>query len=888
MKRLTVFALAIAGVIGVVPATSGALPPDLVAPPNSIIGTVTDEQGRPLPDIMVTDTSLTTSASTDLDGSFLLENLVAGTEYTLMTNDPAGNFLAGQSQPVTVSDVAGVRADIVLQRAPTTRVSGTVRDVNGVPLVGIRLSESQQGFHTFSGADGTFAFDGIRSDLGLTITATDPNGLHSQTFTNAGPVQPDGSTVIHIVMADEIPMLAGTVTDPAGLPVEGVSVSILEFGMSTATGPDGRFVFGGFSIDGTFTLSVDPRFVRPDLRPVDTPVTLVSGVSVNASVQLSRVATIDVTVTAGGAPAEAQVTVWSTNGESVGTRPVGADGRVTIPIFNDGQYLLQVESTTRGYASEFYPNSVFRAAATRFTIAGEQHVPVQVALEREAIISGTITMSNGSPGDYTQVVAVPVGAAEGEFAEIGGCNVPNDSDPPGTFRIACLHPSATWLIKGVGFGVSADGYYRNSQSAFNATRIPVRPGQTVKGIALRLPPKTPDPTFIGMSQTYFVTGTTTRGVRIYGTNFPRDFHALLLTAQPPFFGTPTTTITITGVINSNEAVATVTVASGAVGDFPLALDCQLRRAIGGSAGASNCLAIGDATTKVGTISGKVTDNRGRAVSRAVISLNSADGSFFFRTLVTGADGSYSAPGLPTGSYTVRFNGTEALNGQYWKGASGVATSTPVTVTAGRTTRSINAQLTRRGPITATSVSPAAVSSSNIEFDLIGSGFSPIAGGFQVLVDPGFGLFPLDVQAVSDTTLHARLQFFLQGGSYDVVLQWTGDNGTTKRTTCVKCLTVIGPLFISGVDGSIVAGTTSTLTLSGSGITGITDVTIDGTGITVDSFSEDGLGNLLVTVTATADATQDPFSGSLTLTVWRSDGSATQVFLFLETQAGAPV
>ncbi len=401
MKRLVVLALALAGIIGVVPAAATALPPGVVPGPNSITGTVTDESGQGLSPVLVYDPTFSISTVTEADGTYLLEGVPTGTEGVVTADDLFNRFPSSESESVIVSGDGTVVADIVMHPFPTAGISGTIRDTVGGPLSGITVTESQQGRSTVTTADGVYAFDGLRIDQSVTIFASDPSGLHRSNFNDIFDIAADGSSVLDLVLIDNVPSVVGLVTDPAGNAVAGASVSIPDIGGFAQTDGTGRFAVGDATADGTFTLSVDPTAVRPDLASADVPVTLVAGSSVTANVQLARGATIDLTVTAGGAPADATVALWSglQFGGVVQRAEVGVDGTVTLPIRADGDYYVEVTSRTTEFASEFYPDSIFREDGQRFTFAGEQHVAITVELEQAATISGTITRRHRTAAD---------------------------------------------------------------------------------------------------------------------------------------------------------------------------------------------------------------------------------------------------------------------------------------------------------------------------------------------------------------------------------------------------------------------------------------------------------------------------------------------------------
>ena len=884
MKRLVVFALAIAGVIagaiGVVPSTTTALPPDVIPGPNSITGTVTDEQGNPLNGVFVIDSTFTFSTFTDFDGTYLLDGLTSGTEYSVIAADQTGAYPQAQSDPVVASDAGPVVLDFVLHPFPTSSISGTVTDQDGVPLAGIGVRDQFTNKLAVSDANGRYVLDGLRLDQSYQLVASDPTGAHRFDFGFVGSVAPDGSTVLDFHLVAIVPALVGTVTDPDGAPVEGVSVFLREFGLGVTTGADGKYFIGDLGVSGDYTLDFDTRFSRPELRPVSLPVTLAAGTTVEVNVQLTRTATIDVTVTAGGAPADAHVRVWSAAGFNVAASlDVGPDGTVSLPIFNDGEYYLEVESNNFEFAGEFFPDTVFRENAQRFTILGEQHIPVAVDLERAATISGIITMPDGSLGDFSQVKAMPVGFPDDQIFASPSCNLPQPDDAPGTYRAGCLHPSVDWVLKGFGSGQADNGFYLNSQSSFNATPIAVDPGQAVTGIDIQLQPKSPDPTITGVSQQFFVTGTTTPGVHIFGTNFPADFHAITVEAFSGAFFNPVD-LTVTGRVSATELIATVAVPAGDIGPLPAQKQLLVRTSMGGGSESGVTLVIGDPTTPVATVSGRVTDSRGRGVGGISVLVTSTTlnefGGRAQTSTTTFADGRWTAQGVSPGTYTVQFEGTEAFNSQFWKQRTTATTATPITLNNGDIRTGINATLTRREPIKVFGASPR-LQVPNLSFDLVGQGLGPIRGGFRVFIATAFGNFPLQAESVSSSRLHVT--GFAFAGTWDIVTQWTGDDGTVKSTTCVGCIKVYDDLSAFAFDDTVQAGTTATLDYFGSGLVDITKVTVSGKDVKVVKFATSQGSNIDITFAVKKGAA----TGTREVTITRIDGRSFTTFMVV----GAP-
>ena len=562
MKRLAVFALAFAGIIGIVPATGDALPPGVVPGPNSITGTVTDVNGVPLEGIVLTDSSFAATTTSDVDGTYVLEGLQADTEYVVFANDPSGAHLDAQSGTVVVSAADPVTADITLADTPVQvrgSISGVVTDSAGTPLAGIRL-RADFGPEVTSATDGQFVLDNLSIDFPVQISASDPSGLHG--FFVGDPVlASEAGTPFDVALPDVALDVVGTVTDADGLPVAGAEVRDGFFGSPVITGPAGRYGLSAIGA-GTHTLQFDPPLSRPELRSASRDADVVDGQTTVVDVQLARAATLTVHVTGNGAGVEAQVTLWNatTGFFPAATGVTDADGNTTITVPGDGDYRLEVESHVVDFASEFVPGAVSMDNATTFTFTGEQHVSVDVPLIAAAQISGTITLPDGSPGNFFDAVATPVGVREDDVPRLSHCNLPADTDPPGTYRIGCINPTADYLVKVTGNGQADDEYYLDSPSPAHATAIALEPGQVVDRIDVQLNPKTPDPTLDAFAPQYFVTGTTTTGVHIFGSNFTSDPTALRIDTNG-FFAGVNATVVVNSVINSHEAIVTVTVAA---------------------------------------------------------------------------------------------------------------------------------------------------------------------------------------------------------------------------------------------------------------------------------------------------------------------------------------
>ncbi|MDP2290532.1 MAG: hypothetical protein Q8M22_05045, partial [Actinomycetota bacterium] len=159
-------------------------------------------------------------------------------------------------------------------------------------------------------------------------------------------------------------------------------------------------------------------------------------------------------------------------------------------------------------------------------------------------------------------------------------------------------------------------------------------------------------------------------------------------------------------------------------------------------------------------------------------------------------------------------------------------------------------------------------SQELSFDLRGEGLSPIAGGFRVFMDIDGYLSPLQVTVVSDTTLHVTGYAYVNG-TFDIVTQWTAADGTTRESRCVGCISAYSPLQVFAPwEANAPRGSTTTMAFSGSGLADLTKVRVSGTGVSVESWSIDEYGQLVVAIRATATAAV----GSRDVTVTRRDGA----------------
>lgn len=136
----------------------------------ALTGTVTDAQGAPLTDVMVTATQAasgeTTFAHTGPDGAYVLPDLVGGLYYVLFTADGFAPTFAGGartwSDAAPLAVVTRTAVDLRLERlaatSGTTALTGRVRTTDGVPASGVLV--------TADGSDGTVLGHALTTEKG--------------------------------------------------------------------------------------------------------------------------------------------------------------------------------------------------------------------------------------------------------------------------------------------------------------------------------------------------------------------------------------------------------------------------------------------------------------------------------------------------------------------------------------------------------------------------------------------------------------------------------------------------------------------------------------------------------------------------------------------------
>jgi large repetitive protein len=306
-----------------------------VLSPGSVSGIVTDPTGAPLAGATVSLEGAGVNATTTsaADGSFTFNGLDLG-QYTVKASNPL--YVSPTPQIADVTDY-GMTTTVALQFTAGSTINGEAT-VNEAPLAGVTVT-----------IDGPVTVTTTTDGDGLYSVGVLPVGTYTVSFDASGYISPadqsvtistPGSTTTVNGELNLPATISGTVTDPTGAPLAGVSVTADGPVFTTATtGPDGTYSLTGLD-KGTYTVSfhadgfIDPT---PKTVTIDTYGQTVA----SQDAQVNAPSTISGVVSNSSAnPIEgATVTI---DGPTWATTTTAADGTYSFGVLPPGSYDLTV------------------------------------------------------------------------------------------------------------------------------------------------------------------------------------------------------------------------------------------------------------------------------------------------------------------------------------------------------------------------------------------------------------------------------------------------------------------------------------------------------------------------------------------------------------------
>jgi protocatechuate 3,4-dioxygenase beta subunit len=492
--------------------------------------------------------------------------------------------------------------------------------------------------------------------------------------------------------------ISGVLTTDAGLPAAGAEIDadILQtsggatwwiWQQKTTARADGSYTLSGLP-DGDYRVDFRSGSSGPSLieqfwpaaadLPSATTLTVAGGAGltgIDATMVVGASISGTLTTSTGAAAVGATVTVTdaSTSG-SAGYAQTGVDGSYTVAGLRPGRYVMQFQAgAATGLASEWWDGAATRSAATPFTLdTGQQLMGADEILPDASSISGVVRADSGAPAQNVMVSVWD--ASSGGQGDWMGSTM---TDASGAYSVSGL-PADDYKVQFSTSGPLLSSWYDGAADSASATTITLGAGGTA----------TADTTLATGAS---ITGTVTdrNGTPVQGA---------VVLAQPAS-GDGYSVGTVTGADGSYDIVGMTP------GSYKVHFDTQSaspnvaptwwQNANTADSATTLTLAAGSVTTGISpeldsgaAFTGVVRDANGNPLASVQVSAyDTAQQNV--ASAWTADDGSYTVKGLAAGRYRLMYSGAgqDGVNlVEWWKGASSLAGSSPVTLKAGKTTK----------------------------------------------------------------------------------------------------------------------------------------------------------------------------------------------------------
>jgi GDSL-like Lipase/Acylhydrolase family/Carboxypeptidase regulatory-like domain len=201
----------------------------------------------------------------------------------------------------------------------------------------------------------------------------------------------------------------------------------------------------------------------------------------------------------------------------------------------------------------------------------------------------------------------------------------------------------------------------------------------------------------------------------------------------------------------------------------------------------------------GQISGTVTNGFDEPVGGVAVTVQSTEANGPTRTITTGSDGVYSVVGLPSGSYTIEFNAEgKGYVRQFYDSAQEYGDARPVVVTAGSTSKEVDAELQPSGGISGTVTNGSSEPVANVMVYAQGAS----GGAHGVTTTTADGTYTLDELPPGEYTL----EFVATGQNY--LTQFYNGQSEARDAQSIEVVAGIITYDANAIleDGGAIAGT----------------------------------------------------------------------------------
>ncbi len=602
-------------------------------------------------------------------------------------------------------------------------ISGTVTNSASKDLAGVEVLVYDAAEELITSAqtdaNGTYTVPGLAGGAGYVVEFVSPSGEYTSQYyegkakfseaKKVAVIAAKATSGVNAAMAAARGSLSGDVTSVAsGKGVANVAVKVYEAGAGQVASAVSSST-GEYKVSGLAPGSYEVEFVPPtgaylvqyygggSSLAAASPVTVTAGETtgaINAALQSPGAIEGKVTDAATDAAVSGvEVEVYDAHGDFVAFADSAANGSYTVSDLATGSYVVEFVPAA-GYLGQYYSAGASPAEATEVRVtAGQTTGGIDAALAGAGEISGSVTSASTH-----LALAAEVQVYDTSDQLIASAQTEGDGD----YTVGGL-ASGGYVVE---FVPSSAGYarqfYDDATSFGEATGVSVSAGSTKAGIDAAL------------SASGSIAGTVTSAathdgipgveVDVYDEGEP------IAAAQTGSNGT----YTVSGLPAGSYEVEFLPSA----GNY-LPLFYKAKHSL---AEASEVSVTPDATSggidgelaAGGEISGTVYKPGGTTVAPNVeaVVYNSISDELV-GSATTGAGGTYTVEGLPSGEYKVGFNPLESeypggeYAPQYYDGFSTFGEATRVTVAAGASRSGINATLAAPGAIEGTVTNTAA-------------------------------------------------------------------------------------------------------------------------------------------------------------------------------------
>ncbi|MCA9445578.1 MAG: carboxypeptidase regulatory-like domain-containing protein [Candidatus Omnitrophica bacterium] len=475
-------------------------------PNNGVVeGTVTDSEGNPAYGILVRSSN-SRSTTTQLDGTYQLTNLSAGTySISLPNENDSGNPM--MENVIVVADETTSGIDFTLTVAYGT-ISGTVMDTVGTPISDANVDPDpiDHDFYpsnVYSGFDGNFIIGRLRTDGGRDYRfAASKDGYVKTYYEDA--IDQNLATVIHLNQGDSFspaPIQLQTAARISGKVSEEGTGRLINTGGVRAQLPDGSQSFyasldntGGYLFDelpgGDYQVYTSisnyvTEYYQESANRDDADILTVASGDIVEGIDLTpaRAGGISGTVldASGNAIASGTVYTYPVGGTTSdqSSRSIGNSGEFAFTNVAPGQHY--VYAVVSGKPSVFFGNTFFQDVATPVMVSGglvATGTNITVPNEfQNGSISGSVTNLFGEPYPNLNMTISGVDGTSN--------NVNPRTDSEGNYSGTSLLPGLyTVAIRESG---RPNYYYGKTYDQDMATRVKVEEGMETPNIDIMAP-----------------------------------------------------------------------------------------------------------------------------------------------------------------------------------------------------------------------------------------------------------------------------------------------------------------------------------------------------------------------------------------------------------------